>query len=1069
MQILRHIAMCFIWGVSITMLGTGNINANETNPVYDNSISYRTLEQNTSDGIKLVNVSSNGEVFNVNEAFGMSGSKRLDEINTRYSRNSASIKENGRNTRLGCNKINKCNVAAECKKFLQNNSQKLGIDPKNLRCYNVLASDRMFVVVFVQTINGYDILNSYVRMYVYPDGKIQTFSSMYYDDVYASLGDVKLSDFNVLRPNGKEIIRTNGNYYPRGENNMLILNDDAFLLQKQPYFVDGQKVLDAATLGLHDNNPDKSYTIKKWSSMILPIFNGSGYTYKPVIELDIERYTGVELYKVYIDANNYELLQRKNLVWNVNVNVESRHYGSNVNAPLQVGPMRNLQIDIEGEGIKTTTNSGVLSNLPDNVIGKKFTTKLAGNYVVMKKRAWPAESGGVDYSYQGTITSDGIKMHDSNDYDEVMRTIYNNVSAARNYYTMMDPSPNIGKQVIAYAQIIDNKSDLESMNKDFNAYASGDGSLTFLCANHKNVFMGKLDKVCHHEYGHSIVFAKFSEMGKTSGMFSGMANEANADITSAFITDNPRVFDGILKTGMEGMAMQLGLDRTCDNTHIFPTHVTGAIHYDSQVLSGAFWDFRKLAPDFNTVKKAVHYAKEYVPDGYTSEEVFANWFDALVRANDRYRPEWIEDPETGEIIENPNHFEHNFKEVYNAFKKHRIGFNMLINNKFRHSNAPDQPDASKSIPISCEILDFAAPNYIDELYVNYYTNFNSELQSVLLKRENSSNGSTYKGEIPQQDEGSRVFYYFTYKDPFNDGAIDVINRNYFFFTGYDSLHANDCNSANGWSIYNMPNTVTNGWSIKAPPIVYTYNQSPWDHILYSPGYTAVGNRCFSTTATITTAGKNPTVQTIKDTSIIESPTFNFANDHVFLTYQKWVVCRTGDSISPSGLAVEVSFDGGNTWKVAQQFRGRQKPNNWEWQREYVNLTKFKTTGEDFSNLKVRFLCFANNASFGLNALIDDIALLGTNHPNKIADSPYINELYVNPNPVSNEATLTFPSAVLNPEISVLNTLGTEMLNAKLQGEYNFVTINTSDLPNGVYFLKVIADGKIYQTKLVIIR
>ena len=76
---------------------------------------------------------------------------------------------------------------------------------------------------------------------------------------------------------------------------------------------------------------------------------------------------------------------------------------------------------------------------------------------------------------------------------------------------------------------------------------------------------------------------------------------------------------------------------------------------------------------------------------------------------------------------------------------------------------------------------------------------------------------------------------------------------------------------------------------------------------------------------------------------------------------------------------------------------------------------------------------------------------------------------VTPNPVSNEATLIFPYAVFNPEISVLNTLGNEVLNVRLQGEYNYSKINTSTLTNGIYFLKVIADGKIYQTKLVIIR
>ncbi|MCL2040093.1 MAG: T9SS type A sorting domain-containing protein [Bacteroidetes bacterium] len=1054
MQILKHIKMCFFVGLAVTILGAGTINANEVNPVYDNNISYRAIEQNTSDGTKLVNVSSNGEVFNLNEVYGMSGSKRLDEINTRYSRNSASIKENGRNARLESNKVNKDNVAEECKKFLQKESQKLGIDPNNLRCYNVLASDKIFVVVFVQTINGYDIMNSFVRMYVYPDGKIQTFTSMYYDDVYETLDVLSIPNIHQL-----EAYRIQS----FGEFETL----DVPITSNNPMDVYSVKNFgEAAILGLRDESPNVSYEITFAPSIyILPIFNGSGYTYKPVVEANIKG--DMELYKTYIDATNYELLLRKNLVWNVNINVESKHYDINPNLPMIVGPMRNLQIDIEGEGVKVTTGSGVINNLPESVIGKKFTTKLDGNYVVMQKRVYPAETGGVDYIYQGTITNDGIKMHDSNDYDEVMRTIYNNVTAVRNYYILMDPSPSIGNKVTAYAQIIENPSLMEAMNISFNAYASGDATLVFLAANHKNVFMGKLDKVCYHEYGHSMVYAKYREMGKNTGMFSSMANEANADITSAFIKDNPRVFDGIVKTGLEGWAITNNLHRTCENDYVFPTDILGESHYDSQILSGAFWDFKTLAPDFDIVKRSVHFAKEYLPDGYTAEEVFANWFDAMVRANDRYKDEYIEDPNTGDIIENPYHFEHNFNEVYQAFNKHKIGFNNLVNNKFRHSNAPDQPDASNPIPISCEILDFATPKNIEQVYVNYYTNFSSGTKSVLLTRQDSPNGSVYTGQIPAQEAGSRVFYSFSYRDPFSNNN-DVINRNYFLFVGYDSLHSNNCDAANGWSIQNQ-NTNTYGWSIKAPPTIYTYNQRPWNHILYSPGYTAIGNRCFSTNVTVVTSGKDPEVQTIRDSSYIESPTFNFNNENVFLTYQKWHICAVGDHLSSSGLFVEVSFDGGNTWRLAQEFRGRQKPNNWEWQREYINLTKFKEEGEDFSNLKVRFVCYANNNSIGLNALIDDIALLGTDHPNSIENTPYINELYVNPNPAGNEATLTFPFAVINPEITISNTLGNEMLNVKLQGEYNFANINTADLLDGVYFLKVFADGKIYQTKLLIVR
>ena len=991
---------------------------------------YRAIEQNTSKGTKLINVSSKGEVFNAGAVYSMAGGNRLNEINARYTRNTAAIRDNKQIVRLESNNINRDNVVAECMKFLKKNSTKLGIDLDNLRFYNVMTSNKMFTVVFQQTHGEHIVKESFVRMYVFPDGRIQTFSSMYYDDI----PNINIPKYANLLNYGIKIEATVvGNIYS------------------------------SAILGLDRkiNRQYKQYRFKLPTLVILPVFNGNGYTYKYVYEVDMEL-PGIERYIAYIDAETYELIQRTNLVYDLDVKVESKHYGDNVNQPLITGPMRNMEIEIEGVGSKRTNSSGMLLGLPDDVIGKKWTTKMVGNHATIKTVDYPTapgSSGSKECKFEGTITADGIQMYDSNNFNEMIRTIFNNVSTVRSYYYSIDPSSQLlSSSIMCYAQIL--TDDKLEANVEFNAYASGDGTMGFLAANHKNVFMGKLNKVLFHEYGHSMVFSKFTEAGQKSGMRSKLANEANADITAAFITGDPEVFNGIVKTGMEGMQASMNLYRTCNNDYIYPNNIEGEGHYDSQILSGAFWDFKVFAgeDDFNDVKAAVHFAKEYFPDGYTVEEVFATWFDALVRAADRYKPEDSDYKE----------FEYLFEPIYHAFKEHNIGFNMLINYKFKHSNVADQSDASKPVSVSCEILDFAAPNVLDEVYVNYYTNFSSEVKSVLLTRQTSNTGNTYKGEIPAQEDGARVSYYFSYKDPIS-GGIDVINRDYFYFSGYKILHRNDCETAGGWTILNAD--ADKGFSFGVPTLIATVNQTPWNHILYSPGYSADGSRCLSTSINVSYDNKgDATTQSLRNTSIVESPLFSFTDDHIYLTYQRWHISRMGGDIN--GLFVEVSFDGGNTWKEAKkhtgrQFNGRLDPKNWEWQREYVNLTKFRDAGEDFSNMKVRFRAYANNNSIGLNILIDDIALLGTNNPNKIADNSYINELIVSPNPVSNEATLTFPKAVFNPEISIQNTLGYEVLNVKLQGEYNFAKVNTLDLSNGVYLLQATSEGKIYQTKLII--
>ena len=1001
---------------SIVQNGHGSVNT------YEN----KTIEQHTSDGVKYISVSPSGEVFNVNEIIGMSGSGRLNKINARYTRNTSAISQNGVAARLESNKITKDNIEVECKKFLQKNSEKLGIVPSNLRLFNVMTSEKMLTAVFFQTYNGSDIRNSFVRMYVYPNGKIQTFASMYYDDI----------PNNIVKPS-----------YTEGD------------------------VVMAATLGLIDNNTEKKYQIKTEKPVILPVFNGNGYDYKYVIETDLE-IPGFELFKATVDIKNYELLQRRNLVFNADVEIKSNYY-TDPNQPLVEGTLRNLEFNIEGVGNVRTTSSGRLTGLPSDIVGKKWKTNMVGNYATIKKVIHPTAAGSAGSqvcSFEGTITADGeILMTDSNDYDEVLRTIYNNVSAVRSYYAAIDPqSPLLSNSIMCYAQIIEPPNDLTGFGYNFNASALGDGSMAFLCANHKTIFMGKLNKVLFHEYGHSMVFSKYTLGGQNYGMLSLMANEANADITAAFMTDNPRVFEGISKTGVQ-IPDYLNLYRNCENNHVYPDHIIGEGHYDSQILSGAFWDFKKNAGTnyFEDVKSAVHFAKEYLPDGFTPESVFSTWFEALVKAADRNTPEFVWDEELEDWAEtNFEKFEYLFEPVYHAFNSHKIGFDMLINEKFTHTDVSDQLDASSPIAVSCEIEEFAAPKVIEEVYLNYYSNFDNEVKSILLTRKSSSTGNTYSGEIPAQAEGSRVFYHFTYKDPFS-GNTERINRNFFCFSGYDKLHENDCEAVYGWSVEHAGGNSSNGFSLSTPTLVYTIEQQPWNHILYTPNFTTSGSKCWKTNVTTNSSGN---IITIRDSSMLVSPTFSFTeHNHIFLTFQKWHICRIGDHSSHNGLFVDVSFDGGNTWRRAQTFTtGRQKPNNWDWQREYVNLTKVKEAGEDFSNLKVRLLVYSNNANVGLSVLIDDITLLGSNNANKVADT-YINELSISPNPVSNEATLSFPYLVVNPNISVSNTLGSEVLNIQLQGEYNFAKINTFDLPNGVYFLKATSEGKIYQTKLVIVR
>jgi len=102
-------------------------------------------------------------------------------------------------------------------------------------------------------------------------------------------------------------------------------------------------------------------------------------------------------------------------------------------------------------------------------------------------------------------------------------------------------------------------------------------------------------------------------------------------------------------------------------------------------------------------------------------------------------------------------------------------------------------------------------------------------------------------------------------------------------------------------------------------------------------------------------------------------------------------------------------------------------------------------------------------------MIDDVKVFGTNNPVNIKETQHIGSIQITPNPVSSDATLTFPLAIHNPEIKIFNSFGNEVINIRLTGEHYRTTIDTTPLPNGVYLLKAVAEGRTYQTKLVIAR
>lgn len=80
-----------------------------------------------------------------------------------------------------------------------------------------------------------------------------------------------------------------------------------------------------------------------------------------------------------------------------------------------------------------------------------------------------------------------------------------------------------------------------------------------------------------------------------------------------------------------------------------------------------------------------------------------------------------------------------------------------------------------------------------------------------------------------------------------------------------------------------------------------------------------------------------------------------------------------------------------------------------------------------------------------------------------------NNIQIFPNPTNSILTITFPLQYMNDFnlIKIYNTLGELVYSQKINSLQNQITINLSDLSEGIYFLEILQQNKLFQNKIII--
>ena len=127
-----------------------------------------------------------------------------------------------------------------------------------------------------------------------------------------------------------------------------------------------------------------------------------------------------------------------------------------------------------------------------------------------------------------------------------------------------------------------------------------------------------------------------------------------------------------------------------------------------------------------------------------------------------------------------------------------------------------------------------------------------------------------------------------------------------------------------------------------------------------------------------------------------------------------------------------------------------------------------THGQKSGETIVKYTLFERGNEANCDSVIVIFKYSLTGVEDNVFDGVSISDAY--PNPATNQVNFDFNlSGVNHASVKIINLLGSVVKSADLVAGANKVSIDVADLPQGVYFYSVIANGNIYQTKKLIIK
>lgn len=807
---------------------------------------------------------------------------------------------------------------------------------------------------------------------------------------------------------------------------------------------------------------------------VLPIREGRTVTYRPAYEVWVQTSEPVGFFQAYVDAVDGTVHYRNNLALSINPDDSATHQHAGHDHSAEASsalasqladallPSRNAvegtvtggtyEINPFGEteqqrpfarqrinvGTETVTadRDGQFSA---NVNGEQaVTATLSGaNFTVNREN-------GPNASFTGTA-EDGTPL--SIQWDNS-----NSAANERNgyYHAMVNRLylEDLYEQFAGPGQAFDYLNFLMPVNVGLagscNAFWNG-SSISFYRAGGACPDIALLASVVYHEYGHGVNQWLYNKLGSGS-MGNRAANEATADVMSNVIEDDPRVGRGF--TG--GTSVLRNCQNNVTMANFNPGTGLGADYDNSRILCGAFWRTRQ-AVDLDTYRYLAHFSKYSTPDDPNTIVAFAEWFAAVLVADD----------DDGDLTNGTP----NYDAIVGAFNHHGIGINLLLSASLAHTPIPDQETADIDVPVVIDVSPLAVAGGTVEVTYSF-DNFETEM-TVTASADPDQSGR-FVATLPSLPLGAVVRYYIRATTSGEVEAFlpaDAPEASYSFLVGYErELFDPMEGPTSDWTAGAPDDTATQGiWERGAPQQLNFGSevvQPPFDH---TPGLA-------NTQAWITgrEAGSSVFANTVRTgKTTLFSPIYDASStDFAVFRFYLWYF----NSPEADPFEISLSNDGGETWTVV--YDSPRKTDGW---------ARIDIVGHDVmpltDQMQLRFVAQNVTSSLSIvNALVDDFELLfaGTtvsSEQDGEAVAFGLDALY--PNPTTGASTLGFslPTAE-TVSVEVYDLLGRRVATAA-EGAFaagrHTIALATEGLAGGTYLVRLRAGQHVETTRLTVVR